>query len=116
MAARELLGSASRSGSSTSGVSLKDIPQKNMQMFGMGMPKPVSPRLAPLGSPGPVTPMELSSGEGGYLSKGMEAMDINANQEIRWPAGAISSVYSDTTEEKAQSTRQSPTKPGKMGT
>lgn len=30
--------------------------------------KPLSPRLDPLGSPGPVTPMELESG-GGYLDK-----------------------------------------------
>lgn len=29
--------------------------------------KPSKPRLAPLGSPGPVTPMELEGSEGGYL-------------------------------------------------
>lgn len=31
--------------------------------------KPVSPRLAPLGSPGPVTPLELGD-EDGYLAAG----------------------------------------------
>ncbi|KAI0838078.1 hypothetical protein F5Y06DRAFT_60991 [Hypoxylon sp. FL0890] len=31
------------------------------------MSKPSKPRLAPLGSPGPVTPMELEGSEGGYL-------------------------------------------------
>ncbi|KAI1131036.1 hypothetical protein F5Y10DRAFT_94867 [Nemania abortiva] len=32
-----------------------------------GMIKPSKPRLAPLGSPGPVTPMELEGSAGGYL-------------------------------------------------
>jgi hypothetical protein len=37
----------------------------------MGIAKPVSPRLAPLGSPGPITPFELEeSAEGGYLVAG----------------------------------------------
>jgi hypothetical protein len=38
----------------------------------MNTHKPTSPRLAPLGSPGPVTPMDLeeSDNEGGYLTKG----------------------------------------------
>lgn len=34
-----------------------------------GMDKPISPRLEPLGSPGPVTPLELE-GDGGYLVAG----------------------------------------------
>lgn len=33
--------------------------------------KPVSPRLLPLGSPGPVTPMELEE-SAGYLAAGAE--------------------------------------------
>ena len=32
--------------------------------------KPLSPRLVPLGSPGPVTPMELDGNGDGYLSRG----------------------------------------------
>ncbi|KAK5999043.1 hypothetical protein PT974_01430 [Cladobotryum mycophilum] len=32
--------------------------------------RPISPRLVPLGSPGPVTPMELESSGGSYLDKG----------------------------------------------
>lgn len=36
-----------------------------------GMSKPTSPRLAPLGSPGPVTPWELETGEGGYFGGGL---------------------------------------------
>lgn len=34
-----------------------------------GADKPLSPRLAPLGSPGPVTPLELE-GEEGYMVAG----------------------------------------------
>lgn len=30
--------------------------------------KPVSPRLTPLGSPGPITPMSLEAGEDGYVT------------------------------------------------
>jgi hypothetical protein len=38
--------------------------------------KPTSPRLLPLvGSPGPVTPLELADGAGGYLTAGMKATD-----------------------------------------
>jgi hypothetical protein len=32
--------------------------------------EPLSPRLCPLGSPGPVTPWELEESDGGYLGKG----------------------------------------------
>jgi len=35
--------------------------------------KPISPRLLPLGSPGPVTPMELEEGAG-YLGAGAKAL------------------------------------------
>lgn len=44
--------------------------------------KPVSPRLQPLGSPGPVTPLELE-GEEGYLLAGARSADNNtAPQEL----------------------------------
>ncbi|KAF2838420.1 hypothetical protein M501DRAFT_1011958 [Patellaria atrata CBS 101060] len=35
-----------------------------------GGPKPTSPRLIPMGSPGPVTPLELEAQQGGYLIAG----------------------------------------------
>lgn len=47
-----------------SGLSLKDL------RFGHAAHKPVAPKLVPLGSPGPVTPMELEGSGGGYLDKG----------------------------------------------
>ena len=35
--------------------------------------KPTSPRLTPVGSPGPVTPMSLESSGDGYLTKGLKS-------------------------------------------
>ena len=45
--------------------------------------KPVSPRLAPLGSPGPVTPLELENDEG-YLVAGARSSgkDASAPREL----------------------------------
>lgn len=41
-----------------------------------GHTKPTSPRLAPLGSPGPVTPLELAEdGADGYLTTGIRSKD-----------------------------------------
>ncbi|CAI6332417.1 unnamed protein product [Periconia digitata] len=40
--------------------------------------KPTSPRLNPLDSPGPVTPMELE-GADGYLTAGMRVQDSNSH-------------------------------------
>jgi hypothetical protein len=43
--------------------------------------KPVSPRLAPLGSPGPVTPMELEE-SAGYLMAGMMVDPTNQQDMV----------------------------------
>lgn len=40
--------------------------------------KPLSPRLVPLGSPGPVTPMELDGNGDGYLSRGRATGGLDA--------------------------------------
>lgn len=46
--------------------------------------KPTSPRLAPLGSPGPVTPMDLEGGgSGGYLTRGRAVRNADAGAESR---------------------------------
>lgn len=45
-----------------------------------GASKPTSPKLAPLDSPGPVTPMELEGAEG-YLTAGMKHSDAAAHVE-----------------------------------
>lgn len=54
-------------GFSIRGVTISDL------RLGNGMPhKPSAPRLHPLGSPGPITPMELETTlAGGYLTKGL---------------------------------------------
>ncbi|EAA36288.2 hypothetical protein NCU01893 [Neurospora crassa OR74A] len=43
--------------------------------------KPLSPRLVPLGSPGPVTPMELDGNGDGYLSRGRAAVGLDAGSQ-----------------------------------
>lgn len=47
-------------------------------------PKPTSPRLIPMGSPGPVTPLELE-GQDGYLTAGVSTDDVatHVDQLIR---------------------------------
>ncbi|PSR94012.1 hypothetical protein BD289DRAFT_459492 [Coniella lustricola] len=62
-----------------------------MQNFQAGSHRPVSPRLQPLGSPGPVTPMELESqgGDGGYLTRGQRVRSPDAEKESHAVARAI---------------------------
>ncbi|KAG5979049.1 hypothetical protein E4U55_005627 [Claviceps digitariae] len=52
------------------GVSLNGLPIKDIWLSGSMSNKPLSPRLHPLGSPGPVTPMELESSGGIYHDSG----------------------------------------------
>jgi hypothetical protein len=46
----------------------------------MQVDKPVSPRLVPLGSPGPVTPLELEAEEG-YLAAGARSIAVASTGE-----------------------------------
>ncbi|KAM5347158.1 hypothetical protein ACJ41O_010163 [Fusarium nematophilum] len=71
IAANELLGSSAKSGNKLAGgVSLNSLPLRDSRFAAPAPHKPRSPRLAPLGSPGPVTPMDLESiGDGDYLSR-----------------------------------------------
>ncbi|KAM0368131.1 hypothetical protein ACHAPY_011582 [Fusarium culmorum] len=69
MAANELLSSSAKSGDKP-GISLNSLPLRDSRFATPGSHKPISPRLLPLGSPGPVTPMDLESmGSGDYLSR-----------------------------------------------
>ncbi|KAK2021389.1 hypothetical protein LX32DRAFT_668670 [Colletotrichum zoysiae] len=73
LAASEVLGSSPNqaSAASSSTITLNGIPLTNVHHIGTaGVHKPTSPRLLPLGSPGPVTPMDLEGGQGGYLDWG----------------------------------------------
>lgn len=55
----------------------------SVQKFQLGSHRPISPRLQPLGSPGPVTPMELEGhgGEAGYLGRGRPVPSPDAGRE-----------------------------------
>lgn len=64
------LGGSAKRGQSGAGVSLNGVPLKDASFAGASPYKPVSPRLDPLGSPGPVTPMELEASGDGYLDRG----------------------------------------------
>lgn len=70
MAANELLSSSAKSGENSGGLSLDSLPFRDSRFATPASHKPISPRLLPLGSPGPVTPMDLESiGGGDYLSR-----------------------------------------------
>ncbi|KAF9778823.1 hypothetical protein IL306_002880 [Fusarium sp. DS 682] len=69
MAANELLSSSAKSGDKT-GLTLNGLPLRDSRFATPGCQKPLSPRLLPMGSPGPVTPMDLEAiGAGDYLSR-----------------------------------------------
>ncbi|KAM0267346.1 hypothetical protein ACHAQH_010111 [Verticillium albo-atrum] len=75
LAATEILGSSAKGvpspQSTTATVMLNGIPLAGMRHFTASCGgKPLSPRLLPLGSPGPVTPMDLEGGESGYVDRG----------------------------------------------
>lgn len=64
------------------GISLGGVAYKDKRLAGPSLHKPASPRLHPLGSPGPVTPMDLEAvSAGGYLEHGKKAQDWLSNKE-----------------------------------
>lgn len=65
LAARRVMGS-----SPEQNLGITGIPTRGLPFSAPATANPVSPRLRPLGSPGPVTPMELEGPEGSYLDKG----------------------------------------------
>lgn len=70
-------------------VSSNTMSQSNGSPAGLGAllkgHKPLSPRLTPLGSPGPVTPMNLEGAAGGdsYLTLGRPASGPDATQDTQ---------------------------------
>lgn len=69
MAANELISSSAKSGGKP-GLSLNDLPFRDSRFATPGYQKPISPRLVPIGSPGPVTPISLENvGAGDYMSR-----------------------------------------------
>ncbi len=64
-------------------VTLNGMPLRSLHHFGMtSTHKPISPRLLPLGSPGPVTPMDLEGGEAGYLDRSRIPVALSESEEI----------------------------------
>lgn len=55
--------------------------------------KPMSPRLVPLGSPGPVTPMELDGNGDGYLSRGGGREEERQRSETQSPGWDMKSSF-----------------------
>ena len=66
LAARKVLGSGENSTLKLPGFPVPGLPA------GAPATNPLSPRLRPLGSPGPVTPMDLEATDGSYLDKGRD--------------------------------------------
>ncbi|KAF6840716.1 hypothetical protein CPLU01_01087 [Colletotrichum plurivorum] len=96
LAASEVLGSSvgQTTVASRSTVTLNGLPLSNLHHIGpTGVHKPISPRLLPLGSPGPVTPMNLEGEEIGYLDRGRNdeiARVLRAEEERIRREGATS--------------------------
>lgn len=96
LAASEVLGSSvgPTSAASRSAITLNGLPLSNLHHIGpTGVHKPTSPRLLPLGSPGPVTPMNLEGEEVGYLDRGRNdeiARILRAEEERIRREGATS--------------------------
>lgn len=65
-----VLGASTKTGN---GVCLNGLPAKDIWLSGPASQKPLSPRLHPLGSPGPVTPMELEASSSGYVDRGIKS-------------------------------------------
>ncbi|KFA63343.1 hypothetical protein S40285_01844 [Stachybotrys chlorohalonatus IBT 40285] len=62
------LGMSARTGGKP-GLSLKGLPIRDLRYLTSATSNPLAPKLAPLGSPGPVTPMELESSASNYLDQ-----------------------------------------------
>lgn len=105
LAANEILSGTETRGGGPGVPSLAGISQANAQLGQSIAQKPVSPQLVPLGSPGPVTPMELEgtdgtggdgAGGGGYLTRGrpatgwqVEYQDVEISRAIRAEDGFL---------------------------
>lgn len=72
------------------GVSLNGLPIKDIWLSGSASHKPLSPRLHPLGSPGPVTPMELESSGSSYLDSGVKSPPPLTKSGLAPPSAGVS--------------------------
>ena len=84
-----VLGSSAKLGKSGTRVSLNGVPLKDETFAGASPYKPASPRLDPLGSPGPVTPMELEASGDGYLDRGKRVQDQLSKDNLILPGAGF---------------------------
>lgn len=78
LAARKVMGGGNQAPS----LAIPGLPsQGGIPVSAPATANPSSPRLRPLGSPGPVTPMELESSAGSYLDKGRGAAGGSAARD-----------------------------------
>ncbi|KHO00439.1 uncharacterized protein MAM_01217 [Metarhizium album ARSEF 1941] len=77
-----VLGESDKTGKS---ISLNGLSAKDIWRSGSASQKPLSPRLHPLGSPGPVTPMELESSGSGYVDRGVKSHSSLSNDSLAAP-------------------------------
>ncbi|KAK0390602.1 hypothetical protein NLU13_0106 [Sarocladium strictum] len=69
MAATEVLGISTEGSTGSAALAQRNAALQELRLSAPASHKPISPRLLPLGSPGPVTPMELESAGTSYLDK-----------------------------------------------
>ncbi|UNI22296.1 hypothetical protein JDV02_008196 [Purpureocillium takamizusanense] len=80
------LGGSSKAAKTSATVALNGVPL-NDSLYTSSPHKPASPRLDPLGSPGPVTPMDLDAGRVGYLDKGVDRLSRDSMPPPGAPVG-----------------------------
>lgn len=68
---------------SSPGVALNGLPIKETWNAGSATHRPLSPKLHPLGSPGPVTPMELEANNSNYLDPALKLTSPLALGELK---------------------------------
>jgi hypothetical protein len=69
MAATEVLGTSKDSSTGSVALAQRNAALHELRLNAPAPHRPLSPRLLPLGSPGPVTPMELEAAASSYLDK-----------------------------------------------
>ncbi|KAL1864162.1 hypothetical protein VTK73DRAFT_6122 [Phialemonium thermophilum] len=109
LAASQLLGSNTKPGGSAadSVTSVDNVLTTQAQLGGSLARghKPISPRLLPLGSPGPVTPIDLEGGGDSYLTG---ARDITAAAESRRERSEVALFIRTDEERRGRETARSP--------
>ena len=92
LAARKVMGGSYQE----SNLAIPGLPTHGMPVSAPPIVNPSSPRLRPMGSPGPVTPMELEGSEGSYLDKGGRLGASARDRERRQPMSPGNRMRAET--------------------